>query len=144
MSWGFPNWKGSGVIINARAETAMEKSLFRTPLLTHRLVIPSTGFYEWTHPKDKTPKEKYLLRRPDDPMLYMAGFYNLFKAPDGTYEERFVILTTAANESISPLHDRMPVILDPDERESWLRDLGRVDRLLTRGGPKLTLTKIPA
>jgi len=144
MVWGFPKWQGSGVIINARSETAMEKSLFRTPLLTRRLIIPSTGFYEWTHPKGKTPKEKFLLRRADDPMLYMAGFYNLFKTPDGSYEERFVILTAAANESVSPLHDRMPVILDADEREAWLRDLSCVDKLMSRKGPALTLTKVSA
>jgi hypothetical protein len=72
--WGFPNFRSkSGVIINARAETALDKKTFRESLLSRRCVIPSTGFFEWT----KTgAKKKYLFRETGKSLLYMAGIYN--------------------------------------------------------------------
>lgn len=112
LTWGFPNFSGKGVIINARSETAREKPLFRSSLAQRRCVIPSTGFFEWNK-----EKRKYLFQLPQEKMLYMAGLYNSF---DG--EERFVILTTAANNSISDVHDRMPVVLAQQEIQPWLFD----------------------
>lgn len=112
MFWGFPHFVNKGVIINARAETADEKPMFRRNLQTHRCVIPSTGFYEWRHDRQKT---KYHFRLPGKEALYMAGIFQLF---DG--EARFVILTTAANESMEEIHNRMPVILARGEIGAWL------------------------
>lgn len=103
LIWGFPHFKHSGVIINARAETAEEKKMFKSSLLERRCVIPSTGFYEWMH---NNTKQKYLFNLSDTPTLYMAGFFNEFKD-----EKRFIILTTDANPSISDVHSRMPVVL---------------------------------
>lgn len=116
MKWGFPKWQGSGVIINARAETALEKAMFRVPLLKRRCAIPSSGFFEWKHDEGRK-KTKYLFRQPESPMLYMAGFYDTFSHTDS-----YVILTTAANTSISPYHDRMPLILTADNVDKWLGD----------------------
>jgi len=114
MTWGFPHFRGSGVIINARAETAHEKPMFRKNLELRRCLIPSTGFYEWSRENKKT-KQKYLFNQPDDPVLFMAGIYNDF---DGM--NRFVILTTQANDTVEKIHDRMPVVLNRSEMKDWL------------------------
>ena len=132
LSWGFPGFKGSQVIINARAETAEEKKTFRESLFDRRCVIPSTGFYEWA--KDK---QKYRFNLPGSPMLYMAGFYKPYQ--DGA---RFVILTTAANPSVADIHNRMPVILTPEEQEVWVRDLSGAMDILHRTPPLLTKTAV--
>lgn len=113
-AWGFPGFQGKGVIINARSETAADKKTFRDSLLFRRCIIPTTGFYEWTQDKKK---EKYLFTLPDSPVLYLAGFYNVFKG-----ERRFVILTTESNSSVSDIHNRMPVIISPDVKEKWVND----------------------
>lgn len=112
FGWGFPKFGGSaGVIINARSETAQDKPMFRNSLLFRRCVVPSTGFYEWSQDR---AHQKYLFTRPGDSALYMAGLYNVF---DG--QPRYVILTRAANSWMRDIHHRMPVILPPDQLESW-------------------------
>ena len=121
MEWGFPRWQGPGVIINARAETAAEKATFRDSILSRRCLLPSTGFYEWTHAKDKKNREKFLLRLWENPVLYMAGIYKGFKNKEGAVLSSFVILTTAANEWVSPLHNRMPLILSKEQSARWLQ-----------------------
>jgi len=134
--WGFPHWKRSGVIINARSETALEKNMFRGPLMRRRCVIPSSGFYEWSRGGGKL-KDKYLLRLPGERVLYMAGMISIFRDSGGCEYSAFVILTTAANESMAPIHDRMPVILAPDEREQWIGDDDFMRQALRRPGPEL-------
>ena len=67
----------------------------------------------------------------------MAGMVNIFRDPTGSDYSAFVILTTAANEYIAPIHDRMPVILALDERDQWLNDDKFMDHTLTRPGPEL-------
>lgn len=130
QTWGFPNFAGKGVIINARSETAREKPLFRSSLAKRRCVIPSTGFFEWDR-----DKRKYLFRLPEEGMLYLAGLYNLFEG-----EERFVILTTAANESIADVHHRMPVVLNRQEIKPWLQDPQAIDDILMVPRPLLERT----
>lgn len=121
VRWGFPGFQGKGVVINARGETAPDKPMFRRSLLERRCVVPSTGFYEW----DKS-KQKYLFRAPNSSTLYLAGLWNTFAG-----EERFVILTTAPNETVSDIHDRMPVLLAPHELDVWLHDPGMATAKLT-------------
>ena len=115
MKWGFSRWDSKGVIINARSETALEKKSFRASLLNRRCVVPTTGFYEWQ--KREGSKTKYLFRLPETKMLYLAGLYE--KSPLG---DTYVIMTTAANPSISLYHDRMPLILTSDILDQWLTD----------------------
>lgn len=128
LRWGMPGFapKESGkkgqMILNARSETAMEKPAFREAMRNHRIVIPAAGFYEWNR-----QKEKYRFRREDSPVLFMAGCFR--HDEDG---ERFVILTTAANESMEPVHDRMPLILEPDEIAAWIWDGERTKSLLEK------------
>lgn len=137
MSWGFPHFKGSGVIINAKSETVTEKRMFRDSAVSRRCLIPSTGFYEWGTAEDhqlslfepapsaKTGKTKYLFNLPDMDVLYMAGFWKRFQ---GEEAPRFVILTTAANSSIGDIHNRMPVVLRREEWPMWLEnaDFGKL------------------
>lgn len=128
--WGFPNFRSKGVIINARAETALDKKTFRESLLTRRCVIPSTGFFEWT--KD-TKKQKYLFRESGKSLLYMAGFYN-----DYGGERRYVILTTNANQSVRDIHNRMPVIVHRQEIAEWINNESSVQKILELVPPVLT------
>jgi putative SOS response-associated peptidase YedK len=139
VKWGFPNWKGSGVIINARAETASEKIMFRKPLLERRCVIPSSGFYEWDRVGGGKKKDKYLLRRQGERVLYMAGMIGMFRGAAGCGFSAFVILTTAASSSVALIHNRMPVILEPDERSYWLGDDRFMEYALRRPGFELVL-----
>jgi len=137
VKWGFPHWQNTGVIINARSETALEKNMFRKALRERRCVVPSNGFYEWRRVSGRKYKDKYLFRQPKDRMLYMAGMVSTFKDTLGVEYSAFVILTTAANESVAPIHDRMPVILEPDERNWWLEDDVFMELALHRPSPEL-------
>lgn len=121
MTWGFPGFKGKGVIINARGETAFDKPMFRRSLLERRCVVPTTGFYEWD--KGKT---KYQFNLPGLSELYLAGLWNTFQG-----EERFVILTTAPNDTMIRIHDRMPVLLRNEELLPWLYDTAIASERLT-------------
>ncbi|MCL2820885.1 MAG: SOS response-associated peptidase [Oscillospiraceae bacterium] len=137
VKWGFPHWKNSSVIINARSETAAEKNMFRKPMRERRCVVPSGGFYEWSRTggsqrtgsgnyrgggSGRKLKDKYLFRQPGEHMMYMAGIISTFRDESGDEYNAFVILTTAANDSVAPIHDRMPVLLAKDEHELWIKD----------------------
>ena len=158
VKWGFPHWQNTGVIINARSETAVDKKMFRKPLLEHRCVVPSCGFYEWKRAGNSSKlnagassgvngnghsgikpgaKQKYLLRKPGGRLLFMAGIISIYKDAAGQEYSAFVILTTSASESVAPIHDRMPVILGPDEKEPWIHDGGFTGYALHRAGPEL-------
>ncbi len=132
MNWGFPKWDSHGVIINARSETAEDKPMFQTAFHKHRCLIPATGFFEWQHKESPPHKAKYLIKSEDYPMLYMAGLYDFFKDLNGLLIPSFVILTTAANPSMSGIHDRMPLILSGGDRLSWLQDREASQALLRR------------
>jgi len=145
VKWGFPHWKNTGVIINARSETALEKRMFGKALRERRCVIPSSGFYEWSHRSEpdrsggkRKAKEKFLFRRPGEHMLYMAGMASTFTDALGVEYSAFTILTTAANDSVAHVHDRMPVILAADEIDMWASDNAFMEYVLHRPGPELT------
>ncbi|MCD8398673.1 MAG: SOS response-associated peptidase [Lachnospiraceae bacterium] len=112
MKWGFPQYSGKGLFINARAETALQKKTFSESVLHRRCVILARHFYEWDASKNKVT---FLCE--SGSTLYMAGFYNLIED-----EIRFMILTTQANPSVSPVHDRMPLILEKENIEDWICD----------------------
>ena len=107
--WGYPLSKGKNLVINARAESVMDKPAFQNGILYHRILIPASGFYEWNQ-----LKEKNSFTRSDAEALYMAGLCDWFEN-----ERRFVILTTAANDSMIKVHDRMPLILEKEQLEDW-------------------------
>jgi putative SOS response-associated peptidase YedK len=126
-AWGFPKFDEKGVIINARSETAFEKKTFRDSLLNRRCIIPSTGFYEWD-----SMKRKFLFRMEGTKVLYMAGVYTYYRE-----EMRFVILTTAANESMQEIHTRMPMVIPKQEVQAWIKDNGATGDFLKRVPPQL-------
>lgn len=131
MRWGLvPAWAkefGDG-LINARAETVNEKPSFRQAFRQRRCIIPASGFYEWQkHNGKKIPH--YVKMSGDVPMPF-AGLWESWRSPEGQVLESCAILTTAANPAIAPIHDRMPVILHPDEFSLWLdREVHEADRL---------------
>ncbi|MCD8150309.1 MAG: SOS response-associated peptidase [Clostridiales bacterium] len=122
MKWGFPQYTGKGLIINARSETAHEKKTFSDSLLYRRCVIPARHFYEWDSSKNKAS-----FSRENGASLYMAGFYNLLQD-----EMRFVILTTKANPSVKPIHERMPLILERNELKNWIYDADSTQEVLRK------------
>ena len=96
--------------------------MFRESVLRRRLIIPAAGFYEWNRKKEKVT---FTSAVKEQPILYMAGFYNRFGE-----EDRFVILTTGANGSMADVHERMPLLLKHQELEEWLRDDSRLGEFL--------------
>ena len=127
MAWGFPRFDGNGLLINARAESALERRTFRESVLHRRCVIPARGFYEWD-----SQKEKFSYERKDGRPLFMAGCFNLHREQDC-----FIILTTEANSSVASVHDRMPLILEPEELESWVLDDRAAEFILHKTPPLL-------
>lgn len=120
MVWGFPGLGRRALVINARAESAMEKKMFRDNILHRRCVIAARGFYEWSR-----SKEKYTFERIDSDGLFLAGCFGMYDS-----QERFVILTTEANPSVKPIHDRMPLILEREEIKQWLLDDHIIEHIL--------------
>lgn len=123
LKWGLvPGWsKDPGFgnrLINARSESVAEKPAFRHAIKYRRCIIPVSGFYEWSH--SGALKQPYYIRMADHSPMCLAGLWEMWKAPDGNELETFTILTTAANRVVTPIHDRMPVILHPDSFSLWL------------------------
>ncbi len=124
MRWGLiPVWAKDVSIgyklINARSESVFEKNTWKRPVLHARCLVPSNGFYEWK--KDGSKKQPYFIRPKDSDLFAMAGVYSQWTdKATGEVIESFSILTTTPNKEMSDLHDRMPVILKPDDEERWL------------------------
>jgi len=123
-SWGLvPHWAKDPAIgsrlINARSESAASKPAFRDAMRRRRCLVPADGFYEWKpHPGLRRPHHLHL---PERALFAFAGLYERWRsAEDAPPLETCTLLTTAANERVRPLHDRMPVILDPDAYAAWL------------------------
>jgi putative SOS response-associated peptidase YedK len=121
--WGLiPSWAKdkaiSSKLINARAETLAEKPSFRRAFATRRCLIIADGFYEW----QKLGKEKqpFYIHLKGDRTFAFAGLWEEWKSPENEVIESCTIITTTANETIAPIHERMPVILAPETYESWL------------------------
>jgi len=123
VRWGLiPSWvkdpREFATIINARSETAAEKPSFRGALRHRRCLVPTTGFYEWTgKPGAKQP---HLIRPHNGGLMAMAGLAEHWAGADGSELETMAILTTSANSTMQPIHDRMPVIIPPEHFETWL------------------------
>lgn len=123
MHWGLvPHWARDRKIghhtINARAETVASKPAFRDAFRRHRCLIPATGFYEWK--TTANGKQPYNIRVGDGKLFAFAGLWAHWdKGLEGPLDS-FSIIVTDANEVIKPVHERMPVILHPDDYETWL------------------------
>jgi putative SOS response-associated peptidase YedK len=123
MRWGLiPSWAKEESIgykmINARAETVATKPSFRKAFKNQRCLVPTDGFYEWKQENGK--KTPYRILMKDEATFTFAGLWDQWKKPDGSLLQSFTIITTAANETLKALHDRMPVILGSAEALQWL------------------------
>jgi putative SOS response-associated peptidase YedK len=123
MRWGLiPAWSkdssAAASMINARSETAATKLAFRDALKYRRCLIPADGFYEWMR-TGKT-KQPYCFEVNEGELFALAGIWDRWKDPSGNWMKTCPILTTTANAVTSPVHDRMPAILDPDSYDLWL------------------------
>ncbi|MGD0214278.1 MAG: SOS response-associated peptidase [Terriglobales bacterium] len=123
MRWGLvpscsKDSSGAARMINARSETAATKPAFRDALKSRRCLIPADGFYEWK--RDGKAKQPYCFEVNDGSLFAFAGLWDRRKDPNGNWSKTCSILTTTPNAVTSPVHDRMPVILDPDAYELWL------------------------
>ncbi len=118
MIWGFPGFEGHSLLINARAETVTDRRAFRESVLYRRCVIPARGFYEWSPQKEKYQFED------EKKVLFMAGCFD--------EEKRFVIITTAANNSVLPVHERMPLLLSEEEIFLWMTQTECMEDLLKK------------
>jgi putative SOS response-associated peptidase YedK len=121
--WGLiPSWSKDPSIgarmINARAETVDEKPAFRAAFKRRRCIIPTSGFYEWK--KTDGGKQPYFITSANGEPLGLAGLWESWSGPNGEELESCTILTTDANEAVATLHDRMPVILMPEDYDDWL------------------------
>ncbi|MDD5759939.1 MAG: SOS response-associated peptidase [Desulfobulbaceae bacterium] len=121
--WGLiPHWAKDisigSKMINARAETVHEKPAFRQAIKARRCIVPAGGFFEWlARPNGKIP---YYITMKDGSPLPMAGIWESWRSPEGAIVESCSILTTTANELMTPIHHRMPVILRSEEFDFWL------------------------
>ena len=145
--WGLiPFWakdaKVGNKMINARSETVAEKSAFRSAFKTKRCIIPADGFYEWTRPEGKT-RQPWFIHRPDGEPYAFAGLWETWRGPEKDQEplRSCTVLTGAANEPMSRIHDRMPIMLPPSAWDTWLDpevdDLDTLGKLLVPAPPEL-------
>lgn len=122
--WGLiPSWAKDAKFgyhtINARAETVAEKPSFRAAYRKRRCLVPSSGFYEWK--QDGARKQPYLIEMKDKKPMAFAGLWETWRDPqDESIVQSCTIIVTDANAFMKPLHDRMPVILDPGDYGKWL------------------------
>jgi putative SOS response-associated peptidase YedK len=123
--WGLvPHWATSlsaGTrAFNARAETVATSPMFRDAFRRRRCLVPVDAFYEWR--RDGKLRRPFAIRRTDHDVLALAGLWTGWRDPETDQVTRtFTIVTTAANDAIAELHDRMPVILPEDEWATWLQ-----------------------
>ncbi len=126
MDWGFPAPEG-GLVINARSETAAEKPLFRNAVMARRCVLPAASFYEWDG-----AKRCHRFFAPQGGPLYLAGLYQSFGG-----RLCFVILTRPAVGAMCTIHDRMPLLLGPQDVKPWLHSVSAALPLLCAAPPPL-------
>lgn len=123
MRWGLlPGFvkdpKKFPTLINARSEEVLEKPSFRHAVRRRRCLVPADGFYEWTGQKGK--RRPFHLRPRAPRLIAFAGLHECWQDPQGGEIDTVTILTCAANRTVSALHDRMPVVLEPEQYEDWL------------------------
>ena len=134
LKWGLlPSWAKAPATaqrpINARAETVAISGMFRRAFAQRRCLVPAEAFYEWR--KTGGPKVPYAFARKDRQPMAFAGLWEGFRWPSGEVTRTFCIITTSANEVMRPIHDRMPVVLAPEDWPVWLGE--------TTGNPSVSL-----
>jgi len=131
LRWGLvPAWADDLTVgarmINARSETVDQKPSFRSAFQSRRCVILANGFYEWKKVSLRN-KQPYYIHRQDGNLMCFAGLWETWQPTSGEAVQTTTILTTQANEVLLPLHDRMPVMLNHNSLDDWLRPNGSND-----------------
>jgi len=156
VRWGFlPGFvkdpKDFPLVINARSETLAEKPSFRNAFRRRRCLFIADAFYEWRRPpggarKGAPAAQPFLIRRQDGLPMALAGLWEAWSGPNGEEVETACIVTTSANGPMAAIHDRMPVIVEPDDFDRWLdcadEHMGDVAALM-RPAPDDTLEFMP-
>jgi putative SOS response-associated peptidase YedK len=124
MRWGLvPSWvkdpKTFSLLFNARSESALEKASFRSALRYRRCLFPASGFYEWRRGPGKA-KQPFWIRPRDGGLVAFAGIWETWPDGDGGEIDTACIMTTDANAEIVAIHDRMPVVIRPEDFDRWL------------------------
>jgi putative SOS response-associated peptidase YedK len=139
LRWGLiPSWakdmKIGNNLINARADGVATKPSFRHAFKKKRCLIPADGFYEWQAVPGQKVKQPFHISVRDAPVFAFAGLWERWTDPEGKPVETSSIITTDANEAMAPVHNRMPVILNPADYGEWLdrdqQDAEKLQRLL--------------
>lgn len=149
VRWGLvPSWAKEmpqSLLINARAETIAEKPSFRGAFRHHRALMPADGFYEWKAVSGKGPKQPFFIRRKDGRPFAMAAIWDIWMPSGGSELDSCAIVTTEANETLKPVHHRMPVILDEKDWDLWLDPAASEKELLAllRPAPDDLMEAIP-
>ena len=142
LDWGFiPSWKDEPgrPMINARSESVATKPSFREAFRRRRCLVPADGFYEWKRPKDgrgeraSWKSQPFWMSPTEEGPISFAAIWESWERPGAEPKHTFAILTADANAEVRAIHDRMPVVIAPDDRSTWLdrgSDLDAVARLL--------------
>jgi len=139
LYWGLvPSWAKDITIgskmINARSETIMEKPSFKSAFQRRRCLFLADGFFEWKKSKQSKSSTPFYFQLRDKSIFALAGIYDIWQQPEGGELWSGSIITCAANELVSPIHERMPVILDRETMWGWLENLP-VNKLVTMMAP---------
>lgn len=123
LRWGLvPAWarddKRRSKMINARAESLLEKAAFKQLVSTRRCLIPADGYYDWQQQGSSKQPMRIVMR--DGGIFSMAGLYDIWTNPQGIRVSTCTIITTTPNSLLADIHDRMPVILKPEDEQEWL------------------------
>jgi putative SOS response-associated peptidase YedK len=129
--WGFEGFKKGQLFINARSESVEEKKTFSKHFRERRIVFPMNGFYEWD-----SDKKKFLFTGNNE-VIYVAGFYRIH---ENVAES--IIMTTEPNAAVSPIHDRMPLIIEKSDIDKWVLDLDFAREYLKRDMDKFENLKV--
>ena len=135
--WGLiPSWARDASMgsrmINARGETLAEKPAYRGAYKYKRCLIPADGFYEWQARAGTRARSLYFIHLKDGAPFAFAGLWDEWQAPDGSSLRTCTIITTAPNPLVAPIHDRMPVLLQPADYDEWLDPAPRAPASLQR------------
>jgi putative SOS response-associated peptidase YedK len=124
MRWGLvPSWVSDPstytLLINARAESLVERPAFRDAFRERRCLVPASGFYEWG-PSPFRDRQPYWMRPRFGEIVALAGIYETWTGPDGKAIDSVCIITVPANAETRPIHDRMPAVIAPEDYDDWL------------------------
>jgi putative SOS response-associated peptidase YedK len=127
LRWGLtPAWvkdpRDFPLLINARSETAIGKASFKAAMRHRRILIPASGFYEWYRPPkgSAAPSQAYWVRPKGGGIVAFAGLMETWSSADGSEVDTGAILTAQSNPRFTAIHDRMPVVIAPEDFERWL------------------------